>query len=125
MQKTTAVIIKKGNKFLLEKRLIKPYRSYWVLPGGHIKKKELPIETIKRETKEEIGIDIFPEYITLIEEKIPSIKWDAELYLFKSKLKGDPTPDKIEVSEIKWFSKKELKNIMVGFEHKKILNKYL
>ncbi len=125
MKKTTAAIIKKGNKFILEKRLKAPYKNYWVLPGGHVSNSESPLETIKRETKEEIGIKINPKYLTSMEERIPSINWKAELYLFKTSTIQEPNPDKFEVSQVRWFSKKEIDNLKIGFKHKEIIKNYL
>jgi len=125
MKKTTAAIIKKGNKVLLEKRLNSPYKNYWVLPGGHVDFRESPLETIKRETKEETGISISPKYLTSMEERIPSINWKAELYLFEAKTNKKSKVDNKEVSELKWFSKSEAKELKIGFKHKKIIDKYL
>tara|TARA_Y100000310_G_C20650906_1_gene799370 strand:+ start:1571 stop:1948 length:378 start_codon:yes stop_codon:yes gene_type:complete len=125
MKKTTAVIIKKGDKVLLEKRLNTPYKNYWVLPGGHVDKKESPLDTVKRETEEETGIEISPMYLTSMEERIPSINWKAELYVFGADTNKNPKPDNNETSETKFFSKKELKNLRIGFKHKEILTKYL
>ena len=125
MKKTAAIIIKNKGKILLEKRLKKPYKNFWSLPGGHVEKKETPLETIKRETKEELNIKISPVYLTSMEERIPSQGWKSELYIFESKSKDIPKADKIEVSEFKWFSKNELKDLRLGFKHKQILDKYL
>ena len=125
MKKTAAVIIKNKGKILLEKRLKKPYKNFWSLPGGHVEKKETPLETIKRETKEEIGIKINPKYLTSMEERIPSINWKAELYLFKTSTIQEPNPDKFEVSQVRWFSKKEIDNLKIGFKHKEIIKNYL
>ena len=32
--------------------------EFWLPPGGHIEKDELPIEALKREIKEETGLDV-------------------------------------------------------------------
>lgn len=53
-----AVIIKKGNKVLFGKRLNSHGSNSWHFPGGHIEMKESLKDTAKRETKEEVGIEI-------------------------------------------------------------------
>ena len=52
---TTAIVIKKKNKFLLIKRGHKPDKGYWAVPGGHVDKGETPYECAQREVKEEAG----------------------------------------------------------------------
>jgi isopentenyldiphosphate isomerase len=59
-----------------------------------------------------------------MEERIPSINWNAELYIFKANSKEEPTPDYKEVSETKWYSKKDLKDLRLGFKHKEILSRF-
>ncbi|MFH1427991.1 MAG: NUDIX hydrolase [Patescibacteria group bacterium] len=51
-----AIIVNK-NKFLVIKEIINN-KTVWDLPGGKIEYGETPYETLKREVKEEIGLDI-------------------------------------------------------------------
>ena len=46
------------NKILLIKKKTGPYDGLLDLPGGTIEFSERPIETLKREFKEEVGIDV-------------------------------------------------------------------
>ncbi len=52
----TAAIIK-DNKLLLLKRNEEPFKDKWDLPGGYMSPEETPESAIKREVKEELGID--------------------------------------------------------------------
>lgn len=58
----TAVIIKDG-KLLLLQRNEEPFRDMWDLPGGYMQADERPIDALKREIKEELGIKCEPTYI--------------------------------------------------------------
>lgn len=55
------VIIKDG-KLILAKRKEKEHMGgKWEFPGGKMEKGETPFESLKREIKEELGIDVSPE----------------------------------------------------------------
>ena len=54
----SAVLIKKGNTFLLAKRNKKNYNGKWVIPGGGIDWGETIEEAAVREIKEETNLDI-------------------------------------------------------------------
>ncbi len=58
---TTAII--KDNKLLVLKRKSEPYKGEWDLPGGYMSEDESPEEAIKREMKEELGVDIKVKFI--------------------------------------------------------------
>ena len=51
-------IIIKDNKILLIKKVSGPYDGKLDLPGGTIEFEETPEETLKREIKEEVGIEV-------------------------------------------------------------------
>lgn len=55
-------LIKCNGGYLLTKRSKEEnvYKEYWDIPGGLAEYGELPVEALKRETKEEVGLDITP-----------------------------------------------------------------
>ena len=53
------VLIQPGGDFLLTSRPSgKVYEGYWEFPGGKIERNETAEEALKRELKEELGIDV-------------------------------------------------------------------
>ena len=56
---STSFLLEKDNKFLLFYRTDKYFKDgWWVLPAGHIEEGETATQTVIREAKEELGIDI-------------------------------------------------------------------
>lgn len=121
---TAGAIIEKRGKILLTKRNIKPYRDYWCLPGGHIERGEKAEEAVKREVKEETGLDFKPKFSRYYDEIIPRIGWHALVLIFVGKVSGKIKKQEKEVKEIKWFSKKELKKIKIAFLNRKAIEDY-
>jgi ADP-ribose pyrophosphatase YjhB (NUDIX family) len=52
------IIILKDQKIILTKRNVPPYRGYWNLPGSVVLKNEKMVDTVKRSSKEELGIEV-------------------------------------------------------------------
>jgi ADP-ribose pyrophosphatase YjhB (NUDIX family) len=52
------IVILKDQKIILTKRTIAPYRGYWNLPGSVILKNEKIVDTVKRSSNEELGIEV-------------------------------------------------------------------
>ncbi|KPJ54962.1 hypothetical protein AMJ47_02755 [Parcubacteria bacterium DG_72] len=104
-----ALIVNDKNETLLVKRTSKSQNeaSFWSKPGGTVEFNEKVEDAIKREIKEELGVDIeltkqlgFTNHILNSENQ----HWVAIHYLAKI-INGEPCimePDKIE--EIKWFN---------------------
>ncbi len=53
----TAAILKKDNKILIAKRKEGHLANKWEFPGGKLESNESPEECLKRELREEFGID--------------------------------------------------------------------
>jgi 8-oxo-dGTP diphosphatase len=53
-----SVLIKNGDRILLEKRSKDPMKGAWKAPGGHMEFGETPEQTAAREVKEELGITL-------------------------------------------------------------------
>lgn len=55
---TVDAIIEKDDRIVLVKRGQEPYKGMWCLPGGHLDQGEDTREAVKREAKEETGLDV-------------------------------------------------------------------
>lgn len=123
-----AFIFSNDNKLLVGKGRV--YQDYWIIPGGGIEKNETKIEALKRETKEETGIDIQTAKIEEIEgvltgqsEKVlketgEKVIVNMNFYNFKIILPQDSgsikpvTED--DFSDAQWFDAKDLKNLKLS-----------
>ncbi|MFH1308733.1 MAG: NUDIX hydrolase [Patescibacteria group bacterium] len=79
-------------------------RKRWTFPGGRINKGEIPEQTIKREIKEEVGLDISD--LKLLDIFISTAEYKKDkvyLYLAKSN-KKDLIIDNIEILQAKWLN---------------------
>src|SRR5205823_4338873 len=53
-------LLERDGKVLLAKRAREPRKGYWDVPGGFLEEGEEPIEGLKREYREETGIEVEP-----------------------------------------------------------------
>jgi len=80
----TAAVIEKDEKILIAKRK-KAYMGYlWEFPGGKQKEGETLEECLKREIKEELGIDIAVGSFLCSVKHILNCQSAIELYAFKA-----------------------------------------
>jgi 8-oxo-dGTP diphosphatase len=73
----------------------------WVLPGGGIEPGESPEEAMKREVREECGLDV-----TLIRKAAhysPVNRWTRDTHIFVCSADADPCTHTAEVSEVGFF----------------------
>jgi len=61
----TAVILK-DNKLLVLKRNEEPFKGKWDLPGGYVNKEENSEDAIRREVKEELGVEPKIAFIRIV-----------------------------------------------------------
>ena len=119
-------LIIKDKKVLLLKRAIFPYKNYWILPGGHVKYGEKVEEALKREIKEETGLDVkIKKLIGVFSDP----KRDPRGHIISIAFLVEPIKDEkiktnFEAKEGKFF---ELENLpkKIGFDHREIIYEYI
>lgn len=130
---TVGAIIEKDGKILLVERNTEPFKGYWAIPGGHIDFGEMAEQAIIREAKEETGLDIKPEFFRYFEEIIDECDWHSVVLVFSCDFSGKEIIDKHidaegvkqgEITDLKWFDYKEIKNLKLAFKHKEILDEW-
>jgi len=89
------------DKVLLIRHSFSPER--WSLPGGRVKKNEKPIEAVKRELKEEVGLSVEPELLETLRSEREYKKDTLHLFIFKNST-TETEIDFVEVIEAEWFS---------------------
>lgn len=106
-----AAMIIKDRKMLLVKRAIDPHRGKWQIPGGFVESGENLEDGLKREIKEELGVDI--EILDYLESfgdgysyGVPEEK-TVNIY-FIVKIKNGQLKNDHENQEIKFFDLNKL-----------------
>jgi len=128
MQKGARAVILQNRKILLGKRTKKDaFYGLWCTFGGSVETGETPAQALKRELKEELGIDILePEFLTITETTIRDGPQEVlQLHFFLVKEWKGKIINKGEHSELKWFSREDLKDLPMGWIGKEIIRKYL
>ena len=107
-------VLERERKVLLARRKFEPHRGCWDIPGGFLEEGEEPVAGLKREFREETGIEIEPvEWLGTHLEP-----YDNYFVLGLSWLvsgEGEPRPAD-DVEELAWFGAGELP-VQMAFSH--------
>jgi 8-oxo-dGTP diphosphatase len=92
---------------LLARRKHDPYANWWDLPGGFLEEGEHPLDALRRELREEAGVEIEPGRFVGVwmdrygeGEEAPTtinLYWTARI------TSGEPRPAD-DVEELRWFA---------------------
>ena len=94
-----AVVFNQNGEVLLLKHRFRP-GSGWGLPGGFIEKAEQPIDALRRELREEIGLEV--QDVELFAVRSFAKPQQVEV-LFRCRSNGTLKPQTIEVERADWF----------------------
>lgn len=102
-------------KYLLVKRSPEKYpeaKELWDIVGGRIDPGSTLFENLRREVKEEVGLDIQGDPKLIAAQDILRVPGRHVVRLtYKGIAEGEPKVDGDEHTEFNWFSKEELKSL--------------
>ncbi|GIW46146.1 MAG: DNA mismatch repair protein MutT [Deltaproteobacteria bacterium] len=116
------IIVTDEGKVVLIKRAFDPYKDCWALPGGMVEYGETVEEAVRREAKEETGLDVEIERLVGVYSdpgRDPRGHFVSVSFLCRPV--GGEFRRSRETKEVKAFSKEELKSIKLAFDHERIL----
>ena len=108
---TAGALCVDNGRVLLARRAHPPFEGFWDIPGGFLDEGEGPLDGLRRELKEETGLEVEPERFLGIwmdryggdstAEATLNLYWTARV------VGGDAAPAD-DVSELRWFNRDEL-----------------
>jgi len=106
-----SAFVEKEEKFLLT--LCGKFKE-WRVPGGRLESGEIISNCLKREMKEELGVEIYDlEFLGYGQDfsEIPekNLSLSRTVLYFKCKTNQDIKPDKKEILNLKWLTIEEIK----------------
>ena len=106
-----AIVVDERGRVLLARRAYDPDAGKWDTPGGFLDEGEDPREAIRRELREETGLEVEPGRFlgAFVDDygegpdagSVLNLVWDAKV------VSGEMEPDD-DVSELRWFAPDEL-----------------
>ncbi len=130
MQKIAAIILENDNgEFLLALRDNKswiPFPNHWDLIGGHVEEDETPEEAVKREYREELGLELidfefYKEFECMNGDAFENIKF---IYTGKINLPVEEIT-LLEGQYVKYFKKEEIPDVKFANIIKSIVLEYI
>jgi ADP-ribose pyrophosphatase YjhB (NUDIX family) len=107
----SAFVVDEDGRILLARRAYEPDKGMWDVPGGFLEEGEDPVAGLRRELREEAGIEIeVGEFVGLFTDTyghppdlshVLNLVWEARI------AEGEPTPND-DVSELRWFARDAL-----------------
>lgn len=104
-----ALVLDEAGRILLGRRAHEPSAGKWDILGGFMDEFEQPLDTLRRELREETGLEVEPRrFVGAVSDRYgPSgnatlnLCWTAEV------VSGEPEPAD-DVAELRWFAPDEL-----------------
>ena len=101
-----AAVVERDGRYLITRRLEGTHLAgLWEFPGGKLLPGERPEDALRRELKEELGVE------AVVGEPIQTVDWtypekSVRLLFFRCALAGEPAP--LEGQEMRWVAAADL-----------------
>lgn len=110
----TGIIVSHRGRVLLQRRAVEPRSGYWTFPGGFLEIGETVEDGARRETLEEVGLDLEPAMLVGVYSR-PQV--GIVLVAFAAESPSDAaTAADFESSEVRWFSLDQIPWADLAFE---------
>lgn len=105
-------IIESHGKILLGKKVKGKHPANlggrWHFPGGRIKKKEIPIDAVKREIKEETNLDVDVKEQLAVSKRILENGSTVKFFYFLCHPKNNDLKASSDLQDVKWVQKDDV-----------------
>lgn len=120
---TDIFIFDDDENFILIKRKNNPFKDYWAIPGGFVEYGERVEDAAIREALEETSIPVKLDKLVGVysdPSRDPRGHTVSIVYTARGNMKKMKAAD--DACDINIFTKKDLENINLAFDHEKIIN---
>ncbi len=105
---SSAIVLDDGGRVLLARRAAEPGKGRWDLLGGFIDEGETPLEALRREIAEEIGVDVDPgEFVGGFPDRYGADGPPTLNFYWTAHVDGWPRSSD-EIAELRWFDPEAL-----------------
>ena len=109
-------LVMRGDKVLLVKRGIEPFKDYWDIPGGFLEQGEAPEDGAIREIEEETGLLIeLTEILGIFMDQYGNRNTATLNICYLAHIIGGQAQASSDAEELRWFSVHELPEL-IAFE---------
>ena len=116
----SAVCVDEDGRLLLSRRALDPFKGQWDFHGGFLDEDEHPLDCIRRELREEAGVDVEPlELLGVWVDRYGddgSAQTTLNFYWTARIVDGDPEPAD-DVAELRWVAPDEIPVDELAFPH--------
>jgi ADP-ribose pyrophosphatase YjhB (NUDIX family) len=114
----SAVCFDGDGRVLLSRRGAEPFKGCWDFPGGFLEEGEGPLDCLRRELREEAGVEIEPVDFLGIWTDVYGDRDVSTLNLYWTARigEGDLQPAD-DVAELRWFAPEEVPRDELAFSH--------
>lgn len=115
-------VIVRGDKILLGKRKGEPFKGYWGIFGGFVGSDETAEDALRRETKEESGLDVISSDLIGVYSDPARDPRGTVTVAYAVRVRGEPKAGD-DIEDVKWVHIDDLPDNL-PFDHKQIIADY-